>query len=373
MPCFFPHIVFSGGGTGGHLFPGLAVAERLRCDMPHARITFAGSGKDFERQHVARTGFEYVALDCHPLPKRPYHLPRFVTKNLSGLRAARRLIRREQVTLVVGLGGFASVVAARAATRSSIPLFLLEQNVVPGRANLWLSRWAETVCVAFEDSVRAFPESVSTVVTGTPIAAGFSSASARPEDSRPRQLLVLGGSGGARQLNEHVPEAISLVGQPLASWHLVHQTGEADADSVRGHYRRLGISAVVKPFLNDMPDVLAETSLAVCRAGGSTLAELAATGVPAILVPYPHAARDHQRHNALALVRRGACQMIDPRESGGSLRQRLSRDLLALVTDAQAQEEMAISMAQQGRSNAASDICGLIQERLERFDVARAA
>ena len=203
MPCSFPHIVFSGGGTGGHLFPGLAVAERLRCDMPHARITFAGSGKDFEHRHVTRAGFEYVALDCHPLPKRPRHLPRFVTKNLSGLRAARRLIRREQVTLVVGLGGFASVVTARAATRSSIPLFLLEQNVVPGRANLWLSRWAETVCVAFEDSVREFPAwSTSAKRTGSRgDLAGWPAThfvAPRPSDGRSRRRFSSGALSAAR-------------------------------------------------------------------------------------------------------------------------------------------------------------------------------
>ena len=148
-----PHVVFTGGGTGGHLFPALAVAERLRGEMPRARITFVGSGKPFERRHVAAAGFAYLALPCRPLPRRAWHAPAFLMQNAASYLAARRILREQHVRVVIGSGGYASVPVARAAKGCGALLVLLEQNVVPGRANRWLARRADAVCLAFERTV----------------------------------------------------------------------------------------------------------------------------------------------------------------------------------------------------------------------------
>ncbi|HEY2895392.1 MAG TPA: UDP-N-acetylglucosamine--N-acetylmuramyl-(pentapeptide) pyrophosphoryl-undecaprenol N-acetylglucosamine transferase, partial [Pirellulales bacterium] len=150
MRNFTDHIVFAGGGTAGHLFPGLAVAEYLRLHAPKLRITFAGTGKPFELRHVAASGFEYLELSCQPFPRRASEALRFLSGNISGYYEAKRFLRDQNVDLVVGLGGYASVPAARAAAGLKIPCVLLEQNAVPGRATRWLAPAAALVCSAFE-------------------------------------------------------------------------------------------------------------------------------------------------------------------------------------------------------------------------------
>ncbi len=155
------HIVFSGGGTGGHLFPGLAVAEQLSAMIPRVRITFCGGGKPFERQAAHDAGFEYFALPSRPLPHAAREAVSFVVENLAGYLAARRFLREEHVSAVVGLGGYVSVPMARAATRRDVPLVLLEQNAVPGRATRWLARRATLICTAFDGDRRRTSLSLS--------------------------------------------------------------------------------------------------------------------------------------------------------------------------------------------------------------------
>ena len=168
------HIVFAGGGTGGHLFPGLAVAEKLAANRPGVRITFAGSGKPLEQRHVATAGFDYVPLPSRPLPQRASEAIGFVVENVAGYFAASRLLDEEDVAGVVGLGGYASVPMGRAAARRRLPLILLEQNVTPGKANRWLSRYASLVCTSFEPSQQTFGWRCPTRWTGNPIRAiGF--------------------------------------------------------------------------------------------------------------------------------------------------------------------------------------------------------
>ena len=171
------HIVFSGGGTGGHLFPGLAVAERLSEEIANLRITFAGSGKAFERKHVAAAGFDYLALPCRPLPGKPGEAVSFVVENLAGYFAARRFLKDERVDAVVGLGGYASVPMGRAAARSSTPLMLLEQNVIPGRATRWLSKKADLICTSFAETEDHLSSRCTVRFTGNPVRRDFSGIS----------------------------------------------------------------------------------------------------------------------------------------------------------------------------------------------------
>jgi len=355
------HIVFSGGGTGGHLFPGLAVAEELAAAIPRARITFCGSGKAFERHHATQAGFEYLTLPARPLPRGAREAVAFVVENLAGYLAAARFLREQRVAAVVGLGGYASVPMARAAARHRIPLVLLEQNAVAGRATRWLSRRATLVCTAFEQTQRTLHCRCPVRATGNPVRNGFlrSCSGARPIGV-PRQLLILGGSGGARALNESVPRALYKVRQQLHGWRVVHQSGEAGLEPTRTLYGKLALEAAVVPFLPNMPALLAATDLAVCRAGGTTLAELAAAGVPAVLLPYPQATDDHQLANARLYAAGGGCVTIDERNALGRLDDCIAEMLCFVLANDGLRQRMAAAMSELARPNAAADVAGLI-------------
>jgi len=350
-----PHIVFAGGGTGGHLFPGLAVAQRLTEIDPRLRITFAGSGKALERRQVALAGFEYLALRCHPWPRRLGSVLSFVRENLAGLCASRQFLASEPVSAVVGLGGYTSVPMARMAVRQGIPLVLLEQNAVPGRATRWLARRATVVCSSYPQTQRELPAGAAVRLTGNPIRAGL-----RPADPHGTQLLVLGGSAGARTLNENVPQALDRVRKRLAGWKIIHQTGQSEVEPTRDRYRNLGIDAEVLGFLDDLPAVLNRTALAICRAGGTTLAELSVTGVPAILVPYPHAANDHQRRNAEAFLAAGACRVVDERQRHIPLVDRLADHLAYLLSNPSQRLAMSQSLRRLSILDAAGTVANLV-------------
>jgi UDP-N-acetylglucosamine--N-acetylmuramyl-(pentapeptide) pyrophosphoryl-undecaprenol N-acetylglucosamine transferase len=364
-----PHIVFAGGGTGGHLFPGLAVAGELAKSWPEADITFVGGGKTFERRHVATAGYRYAAVPCRPLPRRPWHAMRFVADNVAGYWAARWLLREWRVSLVVGLGGYASAPMVRAAQNLRLPTVLLEANAVPGRATRWLAPGASLVCAAFPEISPFLKQGVRLRVTGTPIRPEFA-RDARSSNcrlplaarSRQKQLLVLGGSGGAERMNETLPRTAYKLGAALRDWRIVHQTGAGQVAATQELYRKLGLEAVVVSFIDNLADVLRETHLAVSRGGGATLAELAATGTPAVVVPYAGATDDHQTENARRLVAAGACRLVAEHDAAARLDHRLIRALAPLVADAGERERMAARMRDLARPRAAEKIAAIVRE-----------
>lgn len=360
------HVVFAGGGTGGHVFPGLAVAQRLASGVPGMRITFAGTGKELERRWVGAAGFDYLALPCRPWPGRVRGTLRFLLDYLAGCRAAARFLDHARVDVVVGLGGYASVPMARAAARRRLPLVLLEQNAVPGRATRWLARSATLVCTSFQQAHRHLPSRCHFRVTGNPIRAGFCPAptatTAQRPNGRTRQLLVLGGSGGAESLNQNVPKALDAIRPALSGWRVLHQSGQAQFEPTRRHYARLGLWAEVVPFVANMPQTLPRCDLAICRAGGTTLAELAAAGVPALLLPYAHAADDHQRANAAVFAAAGAAALLDEREAHASLDARLAEALRPLLADVTARAAMSAAMGRLALPDAAHDVAALIRQ-----------
>lgn len=363
------HLVFAGGGTAGHLFPGLAVARRIVGQLPQARITFAGSGKPLERRHVAAAGFDYLPLRCRPSPRlRLHRLPietfSFVAENLAGYLAARRFLRREHVGGVIGLGGYTSAAMARAAARNGVPLVLLEQNATAGRATRWLARWADLICLAMPQAESNLRCRCPALVTGNPIRA----IPPRPRhtydglDRTRRRLLVLGGSSGAQTLNETVPPALARIRAELDGWQVVHQSGEFGFRPTCRLYRRLDLNVTVVPFIDDVPEVLAETDLAVSRAGGTTLSELAAAGVPAVLLPYPQAADDHQRRNADVPATAGGSVILDRRELPGPLENHLAAALSELLGDRQRRARMSAAVHRLARPHADHDVAELVLE-----------
>ena len=364
------HVVLAGGGTGGHLFPGLALAQRLRCDRPEVRITFVGSGKPLERKHVERAGSAYRALPCRPLPRRPWHLPAFLVENLAGYRAAKRLLREEDVDAVVGLGGYVSVPTARVAVALDLPLILLEQNAVPGRATRWLATSATAVCTAFESAAGRLPAGCRVHLVGTPVRTESIISPPSATTSEPQRLLILGGSSGSQSLNRHVPRALARVRFLLDTWQIVHQSGPRHEDSTRRLYETLQLPATVTPFLDDMPRTLPGIDLAICRAGGATLAELACASVPAILLPYPHATDDHQRKNAEYHTAAGACLMLDERRTPGRLDIRLAEALSDLLPSSIRRQQMATAMRRIAHPMAADQVANLLGTLLPARDVA---
>ena len=379
------HVVFSGGGTAGHLFPGLAVAERLVAEWPHGRITFAGGGKALQRRLVAAAGFDYLQIRCRPFPRRLRDALPFFTENMAGHRAAVRFLRWHRVAVVVGLGGYASVPMARAAIHCDVPLVLLEQNVVPGRATRWLAPSAAMVCAAFEQTVAYLNGRCRVRVTGNPIRKGFLSRSVAamhgphhdhapimgrtpgagdswsPAEAPGRQLLVLGGSSGARTLNQHVPRTLHRIRSKLAGWKIVHLSGEADHQATQQLYQAARLQATVVPFMVDMPRLLGDSHLAVCRAGGTTLAELAAAGVPAVLLPYPHATDDHQRKNAEVFNATGGALVLDEQELGNHLEPQLAATLGKLIANSAKRAAMSQAIRRHAQLDATWDVATMIR------------
>jgi UDP-N-acetylglucosamine--N-acetylmuramyl-(pentapeptide) pyrophosphoryl-undecaprenol N-acetylglucosamine transferase len=369
--------MFTGGGTGGHLFPGLAVAKELARRLPESRFTFCGTGKDWECKQVADAGFAYRMLPAAPLVASPMGLIRALYSNGIGYRAARRLIADGQPTVVVGLGGYSSVPLAVAAARQGVPLVLLEQNVVPGRANRWLARWAQTVCVSFADAAEHFSVRPRIVETGNPVRADIiESAAARADqaiqfrDTDPL-LVVLGGSQGAHTINGFVTESLPKIATSLKDWQVIHQTGAKDAEWVRAAYESHQLRAEVLPFIGDMADVYRRATLAVARAGATTLAELAVAGVPAVLLPYPFAASNHQWHNAQAFGRSGAAIVVYDRPEPGRTTAALVSAVAPLLRLPELRREMRLAMLTLARPDAASTVIAEIDRAMCVQPVAR--
>ena len=349
--------LFAGGGTGGHLAPGIAVAEELRQRDPSCRCVFVGSGRAVEQRLLAGTGFESVSLSAQSLRQLTQRPLQFVTGNLAALRDAVRLIRQHRPRAVVGLGGYASVAIVVAAGLAGVPVWLLEQNAIPGRANRWLSHWFP-VCVTFDRSASWLPLKARVYETGNPLrrslVAAFQ-ASLKPPSQRGRMLLVMGGSQGSTAVNRAVLTAIRRLRPMFEDWRVVHQAGEGDCESVRRSYAELGLSCDVQPFFADVPKLYAESACIICRAGATTLTELAAAGLPSILIPYPFAADQHQVENARVFEDAGAAEVVlerDPASTADELQTRLA----SLMSSPERLDAMSVAMRRLARWDAASDV-----------------
>ena len=364
--------IFAGGGTGGHLFPGIAVAQELQLRQPRSRMLFVGSEKDLEQSILLRHQFEHRSLPVQSLAtlkRRPLY---FALQNWHAWRAARRLIREERPDVVIGLGGYASAPIVWAAARARIPVVLLEQNVIPGRTTRWLSRSASSVCISFPEASRQLSTSSRVTVTGNPLRREIT-ALHRPCDSSTtgktdrRELLVLGGSQGADSLNDAVQSAVLTLKPELAGWKIVHQTGPRHVDAIRQAYESMSLDALVKPFFDDMADRYQAAALVISRAGATTIAELACCGLPMILLPYPQAADDHQRANARAVGDCGAALIVEHAANPLETAKTLASQLKSLLVDPVRRQAMSVAAMELARPNAAAavadEILALVRSR----------
>jgi UDP-N-acetylglucosamine--N-acetylmuramyl-(pentapeptide) pyrophosphoryl-undecaprenol N-acetylglucosamine transferase len=357
--------VFAGGGTGGHLAPGIAVAEELRREQPDCRIRFVGSGRPVEQQMLEPTGFEYSVGETLPLNALKRQPHRFAMSHWTAFRNACRNIDQDRPVAVIGLGGFASVPFALAAKKRQVPCLLLEQNTVPGKANRWLSRW-HPICLTFEESAHHLPAQVDSHLTGNPLRGEIRelAISNRPLPLERPTLLVLGGSLGSRQVNDSMLNAAELLASDLSGWRIVHQTGPEGADAVRSTYSKHRIAHEVAPFLPDMPARLASATLTVARAGATTLAELAAVGIPAILIPYPTAADDHQTKNARLFAEAKAAVTVTSTDRSFEPVD-LASHLTAMLSDRQRLLSMSEAMKTLGKPDAAAKVVTILKSLID--------
>lgn len=304
--------VIAGGGTGGHVTPALALGEAIRDRGDE--VLFIGSARGLEARLVPEAGFDLELLPSQQVMGRS-RLGRIkgALSILQSVAPARRAIRSFEADTVISVGGYAAMPAVLAARFSRRPLFLVEPNAIPGRVNRLTARFARSVFVGFESARARMPSGVETLCLGVPLRRSLTRTFARTTERRtprmPLRIMVFGGSQGARQLNEVVPQALARLAP--SALEVFHQTGEADREIVMKRYANAGIPAEVVAFERDMPARYRWADLAICRAGALTVAELALAGMPALLVPYPFAADDHQAANARALEEAGAARCLD--------------------------------------------------------------
>lgn len=323
-------IVIVGGGTGGHLYPGIAVAQELRRWDRRARIMFIGSHGGLEREIVGREGYRYFEITSTGLARRK--LPeQFASLGhfLRGCGEAVRLLRRIQPQVILGLGSYVSAPVVLAACVLGIPRLIHEQNVLPGLTNRLLGHIVHRVAVSFAESSAHFPKGKA-VVTGNPVRPAIWEVRNRQHVPNGRfHLFLFGGSQGAHHLNVAMLDALPRLTDVRESLWLVHQTGQDDYPTVRKTYDGGGYPGVVHAYIQDMATEYGAADLVICRAGATTIAELTATGRPAILVPFPYAAHNHQEHNARTMASAGAAEVIlDHMLSGSLLAERLRYYLL---------------------------------------------
>lgn len=300
--------ILAGGGTGGHVIPALAIAQELQ-KRYQAEILFIGTARGLENRLVPAAGFRLQlvkvgALNRVSLATRlrtAFDLPRAVF-------AAATMLNEFQPDVVIGVGGYASGPAMLAAILKHIPTLAFEPNLVPGFANRAVARFVSAAAVHFEQTADHFR---NPVVTGVPVRPAFFQIPKKRYSPDSPTLLVFGGSQGARAINQAMTRALPELAKRLPALRIIHQTGERDYNEVQAAYAQAAISAEVHEFIDDMPAFFARADLVLCRSGASTVAEIAAAGKPAIFVPFPRAADDHQRRNAEAMEQAKAAVVLE--------------------------------------------------------------
>lgn len=327
-------VLIAAGGTGGHVFPGVAIAEEIRRAHPEAAVLFAGTGRGLEASVLPKLGWPLVLLDSTSIKDRRgwarfsawLGLPRSLLQAMGALR-------RERPKIIVSIGGYAAGPLALAGWLRGIPFVIVEPNAVAGFTHRLLGKLARRAFVAFEEARAAFPPGRA-VVSGNPVRREVQSVRREGAPAAPGEkqtLFIFGGSQGARRLNRAAVAALPLLGGLRQRLRVMHQTGEHDdGAAIAKAYRENGVEATVLPFLERIWEWYRGADLVLARAGATSIAELAVLAIPSILVPYPHAADDHQRANALGLVRRGGAVMVEDAELTG---ERLAAELDGLLGD----------------------------------------
>jgi len=349
-------ILFAGGGTGGHIYMAIAIADHIQAHNPSTEILFAGATAGLESQIVPRHGYQLKTIDIGGLKSVG------IKKTLAtlfqlipGMVDANRIVRDFAPSLIVGVGGYASGLFMLAGKLSRIPLLLIEPNVYPGLTNRVLARWVDRAAVAYEETSSWFGDQAA--VTGIPVREEFFKVAPVTESRGPLRLLVFGGSRGSVPINTLLCEALPYLSED--SVRIVHQTGYADYDRVADIYAGLQFKAKILEYIEDMPAFFAHADVILSRAGASTVAEVTAAGRPSLLIPLPHATDDHQRKNAEALAARGAALVLDQHETSG---ESLANTIQSLGNDRKSLARMAAASKRLAKPDSIEEIVSLMEE-----------
>jgi len=349
--------VIAGGGTGGHLFPGMAIAEAFVEREKGNEVLFIGTEKGIEARILPGGKFPLRTIKAKPIQgksllekvKAIWSLPMAISEAYS-------ILRKFQPQLVLGVGGYASGPTLLAAFFLGIKRAIQEQNVMPGMTNRILKWFSQRIFVSFEEAKEYFPDK-KTVVTGNPIRKEFFASLKKDKEKMKEKgrftLLIFGGSAGAHRINQAMIEALGHLQGIKSSLKIIHQTGKEDLDFVSKAYREKGFDALVGPFFEDMATYYQVSDLVICRSGASTVAELAVCGKAALLIPYPYAAHHHQLINAKKLVDLGAARMILDQELNGRV---IAQTILQLYDHPEERVRMEETIQRLGKPRAAEEI-----------------
>ncbi len=353
-------VLIAGGGTGGHLFPGIALAEEIVTRHPKNDVVFVGTDRGLEARVVPQNGFVFEAIKSRGLKGMGFF------KLLLGLLllpvscfSAFGLLRKYRPDVVVGVGGYSSGPVVLMAWLMRIPTAIQEQNALPGLTNRVLGKFVDAIFVSFEAAIRFFPQKRAHTL-GNPIRRGLLENFLRSKVAHERfTLLIFGGSLGARGINSRVIEALPHLEDLKNQVHVVHQTGKGDLETVKKGYADQNFAAEVREFIDDMAGAYLGADLVLCRAGATTVAELTVCKKASILVPFPHATDDHQAVNAKALVDAGAALMFREAELTG---ERLAATIRELKADPARLAKMERAAGNLGRPEASREIADVLQQ-----------
>jgi UDP-N-acetylglucosamine--N-acetylmuramyl-(pentapeptide) pyrophosphoryl-undecaprenol N-acetylglucosamine transferase len=347
-------IVIAGGGTGGHLFPGIAIAEEFISRDKQAKVVFIGTQKGIESKLLGGAGYELRTIDVEgikgrgikALVKGCYQIPQSMWQ--SG-----RILKQFRPEIVIGVGGYASGPAVLAAHFMGMPTAIAEQNAVPGITNRILGKFADKIFVTYAETAELFSQG-KVLVSGNPVRAAFTGMRNRQKAEKGfYQLLIFGGSQGAAAINKSVVEMLPKLQRMKNKVRILHQTGAREVESIRAAYDHYGIAADVAAFIVDMADAYRQADLIICRAGATSLAEITKAGKAPILIPFPFATNDHQTRNAEALADKGAAIMINEKDLNGN---KLLEVVEELLSDPKKLHLMEENSAKLGDINAAATI-----------------
>ncbi len=354
-------LIIAGGGTGGHLFPGIAVAEEFLSRDQANEVLFVGTERGIEARAVPAAGYRLELISAAGIRgKGGFSQIKGVAMMIYGYAQSRKILKAFRPDLVLGVGGYASLPMVLAARGMQVPRFIHEQNAIPGQTNRLLAKFAERVFITLEESARYFPKN-STLLTGNPlrrqildsIGSRGKEQAASNDSNKPCHLtndpcfnlLIFGGSQGAHAINMAMVEALPFLKRNPLKLQIVHQTGESDCEAVASGYRTAGVEARVTPFISDMASEYERADLIICRAGATTIAEVTACGKTCLFIPFPHAVDDHQRKNAEALLKKDACfMMLEQELSGESLADTILK-LSADIDTVQRTGKLALGLA----------------------------
>jgi UDP-N-acetylglucosamine--N-acetylmuramyl-(pentapeptide) pyrophosphoryl-undecaprenol N-acetylglucosamine transferase len=354
---------FAGGGTGGHIYPAIAIAERIIELEPEDKIHFFCSARSIDSQILSKTDFKYTQLPAKGFSARPNKLISFCSSFLKSSGIAKKMLTETKNALVVGVGGFVAAPVCWAAHKLKVPIVLLNVDSVPGRANKIIAGWADEIFVQFEDTRQYFGQGGAKVnVVGCPLRSGFENP--QPDkaiselglDKSKKVLLITGASSGSANINEAVCSLLGKLSPFATDWQIVHLTGQANYEEVKQKYADAKIAHRILDYYDDMPNLLAAADLVIGRSGAVSVAEYAAASVPSICVPYPYHKDRHQYLNAGKLVEAGAAVIVDDVPDAKERAEWLWEELEELMKNDEKRAEMAKNCQAAAIKNAASSI-----------------